>query len=171
MLNRLNDVLIKFILANESRKNLTIGLVNSVIEKFNSNKIIDFTFKDREFSSESYSAKSCRLDVLGKTDSNANVNLEVQVKKLNDYDKRDLFYWAKIFSSDLAAGQPYANLNKTININILDFVLFPYEDTPDFHNCFKIKNMMYPNHLYSDDLEIHTIEIPKLEKIKIDLKI
>ena len=26
--------------------------------------------------------------------------------------------------------------------------------------------MMYPNHLYSDDLEIHTIEIPKWEKNK-----
>ncbi|MBQ7738090.1 MAG: PD-(D/E)XK nuclease family transposase [Desulfovibrionaceae bacterium] len=71
--------------------------------KFNSNKIIDFTFQDQEFSSESYSAKPYILEVLGKTDSNANINIAVQVKALNDYDKLDLFYWAKIFSSDLLA--------------------------------------------------------------------
>jgi len=36
-------------------------------------------------------------------------------------DKRTLFYWSKIFTEQLKAGQPYNKLKKTITINILDF--------------------------------------------------
>lgn len=47
-LNRMNDVFAKYIFANEARKKLTLGLINSFFELEGTAEIIDFAFKDRE---------------------------------------------------------------------------------------------------------------------------
>lgn len=54
---------------------------------------------------------------------------------------------------------PYSSLSKTITINLLNFVLFPeYEE---FHTTGKLWNVQQQKQ-FSDDIEIHVIELPKL---------
>ena len=78
-----------------------------------------------------------RLDLVATTSSNEILNIEMQ-KKNNDalceqidstlvetnMYKRSLFYWAKIYYSQLKKGQKYKELCPVIAINILDFNLF-----------------------------------------------
>ena len=45
--------------------------------------------------------------------------------------KRSLYYWSKLYTSQLEQGMPYRSLRKTIAINLLDFQLFPHYD--DMH--------------------------------------
>lgn len=74
-------------------------------------------------------------------------------------EKRTLYYWSRIYSAQMQKGMPYADLAKTITINILNFRFL--RETERFHTTF---------HLYEDQeqfpltdvMEIHFMEIPKL---------
>jgi predicted transposase/invertase (TIGR01784 family) len=71
--------------------------------------------------------------------------------------KRTLFYWSRLYSSQIKKGENYKNLNKTITINILNF---NYIESEKYHTVY---------HLYEDDektmltdiLEIHFVELLK----------
>jgi predicted transposase/invertase (TIGR01784 family) len=39
--------------------------------------------------------------------------------------KRSLYYWGRLYTSQLQKGMPYSSLHKTITINLLNFVMFP----------------------------------------------
>jgi len=65
-LNRMNDVLAKFIFANEARKLLTLDFVNSFFEFEGTDEITDFEFSDRELDPDRNQGKGVVLDVVGK---------------------------------------------------------------------------------------------------------
>ena len=48
----------------------------------------------------------------------------IQVRSEDDFRDRTLFYWAKLYTSELKKGEIYGNLKKTITINIVNFNLF-----------------------------------------------
>src|SRR5262249_5588693 len=75
-----------------------------------------------------------------------------------DYDKRALYYWAKLYTEQLKNTEDYAKLSKAIGIHILNFTsIF---DVDKYHNVFHIKEKE-SNILYFKDLELHTIELKK----------
>ena len=75
-----------------------------------------------------------------------------------DYDKRALFYWAKIYIEQLKAAEDYSKLTKAIGINILNFTSIP--EAKKYHNVFHITEKE-TGLLYFQDLELHTIELTK----------
>uniref|UniRef100_UPI00333E3A2A Rpn family recombination-promoting nuclease/putative transposase n=1 Tax=Bacillus cytotoxicus TaxID=580165 RepID=UPI00333E3A2A len=99
------------------------------------------------------------LDVSATLDTGAKVNVEIQMNNTYEIIKRSLYYWSKLYSSQLQKGMPYSSLHKTITINLLNFVIFKQYDA--FHTTGKLWNMQQQQVL-SDDIEIHVVEIPKL---------
>jgi predicted transposase/invertase (TIGR01784 family) len=81
-------------------------------------------------------------------------------------DKRTLFYWSKIFSEQLKAGQPYDELKKTITINILDF---NYIKTDRYSTVFHLWEDSNKDCKLTDVLEIRFLELPKFRKKQPDL--
>ncbi|HDR7794012.1 TPA: Rpn family recombination-promoting nuclease/putative transposase [Bacillus luti] len=73
--------------------------------------------------------------------------------------KRSLYYWGKLYTSQLQKGMPYSALRKTITINLLNFIMFL--DHKEFHTTGTLWNTKQQK-LLSDDIEIHIVEIPKL---------
>ena len=67
------------------------------------------------------------MDVLVELNGNTKVNIEIQVRFYTHWDKRNLFYLAKMYTDDLRVGENYAKLKKIISISILDF---DYTDKP-----------------------------------------
>ena len=57
-------------------------------------------------------------------------------------------------------GQSYDMLPKCIHVGILDFVLF--EEDEEFYSCFHFWEDTR-RRMYTDKLEIHILELPKLE--------
>ena len=53
------------------------------------------------------------------------INMEMQVKKYPFWDERALFYLSKMFTEQLREGEAYGRLKKSIQVSILDFILFP----------------------------------------------
>ena len=60
-LNRMNDVFAKYIFANEGRKKLTLGLINSFFDFEGTAEIIDLAFKDREMDPDRQEGKGVEL--------------------------------------------------------------------------------------------------------------
>ncbi len=66
-----------------------------------------------------------------------------------------------MYAEQIGPGQSYRMLKKCVSISILDFKLF--EDEEEFYSCFHIREDSR-HFLYTDKMEFHVIELPKLPK-------
>jgi len=164
--NRLNDALMKYVFADNERKHITLSLINSVFELEDTPPLVDFTFRDREISPDNAEGKESQLDILGSSSDGTVVNVEVQINPLKSMGERSLFYWSRLYNQ-LRKGKPYGKLPRTVCINLLAFNLFT-EDAlaADWHSCFAVVNKKRPEHLLTEDLEIHFLELPKWERLR-----
>lgn len=96
------------------------------------------------------------LDVRVELNDDRMVNIELQIKMLACWDKRSLFYLAKMFTEDLLVGEQYHRLKKCICINLLDFNL---DEDPEYHRIYRLRNEKGQE--YSDLFEMHVIELGK----------
>ncbi len=100
------------------------------------------------------------LDIKAKDKTGKVYHVEMQMNDRIAYDQRALYYWSKIYSQQLSEGQSFSKLRKTISINVLNFNHF---DEPDYHNIYHLLNTRTYSR-YSEDLELHFIELKKFAK-------
>ena len=107
------------------------------------------------------------LDVRVLMNNDTEIDTEIQLAEFAAWTNRTLFYLSKMFADQIEKGQDSNLLKKCVSISILDFVLFKDEET-EFYSCFHIREDNH-NFLYTDKMEFHVIELPKLpEKLKED---
>ena len=99
------------------------------------------------------------LDVRILMNDDAMIDVEIQLSELLVWPDRSLFYAAKMYADQIEHGQKYDVLKKCVSISILDFNLFKEE--PGFYSCFHIREDTR-GFLYTDKMEFHVIELPKL---------
>ena len=99
------------------------------------------------------------LDVKVLLNNGITIDIEIQIAIFPFWQERSLFYLCKIFAEQLQEGDRYQKLEKCIHVGILDYVLFP-EDT-EYYSKFHLKEDKR-DLIYSDKLEIHILELPKL---------
>ena len=87
----------------------------------------------------------------------------MQVVKYDNIANRIMYYWTKLYSGDIREGEGYEKLHKTIVILITDFELDVTKDIPKFHTEWKIRETEYSKIVLTNVLEIHIIELPKVE--------
>lgn len=155
----MNDIAFHFLFGTEERKHNLIHFLNSVLCKWQE-PIFDLTLQETRLDPEVIGLKSCRLDVRAVTTSGTQLNIEVQINNQINMEKRSLFYWSKLYVSQLKEAIDYRNLAKTIAINILDF---NYLDNNKVHSVYRITEVETGN-LLSNNLEIHFFELPRLGK-------
>ena len=99
------------------------------------------------------------LDVRILMNDDTVIDVEIQLSELSVWPDRSLFYAAKMYAEQIEPGQKYDVLKKCVSISILDFVLFKEE--ADFYSCFHIREDTR-GFLYTDKMEFHVIELPKI---------
>ncbi len=99
------------------------------------------------------------LDVHILMNDDTEIDTEIQLAELDVWASRSLFYMAKMYADQMEKGQNYDVLKKCVSISILDFVLFKEEDA--FYSSFHIREDTR-GFLYTDKMEFHVIELPKL---------
>ena len=99
------------------------------------------------------------LDVRIIMNNDTVIDVEIQLSELSVWPDRSLFYAAKMYADQIEQGQKYDVLKKCVSISILDFNLFKEE--PGFYSCFHIREDTH-GFLYTDKMEFHVIELPKL---------
>ncbi len=88
------------------------------------------------------------------------LDVEIQLAAFPLWPERSVFYLAKMYTGAIQKGQSYDMLPKCIHVGILDFVLF--EEDEEFYSCFHFWEDTR-RRMYMDKLEIHILELPKLE--------
>ena len=101
------------------------------------------------------------LDVHILMNNNTEIDTEIQLSEMRIWANRSLFYASKMYTDQIEQGQKYDVLKKCVSISILDFELF--KDQKEFYSSFHIREDTR-NFLYTDKMEFHVIELPKLPK-------
>jgi predicted transposase/invertase (TIGR01784 family) len=150
------DIAFKKIFGVEENKDLLISLINSIVSEHDQVSEVTLLnpYNPKNFKQDKLSI----LDIKAKSINNQRFNIEIQISDEADYDKRALYYWAKLYTEQLKSKEDYARLSKAIGIHILNFTSIP--EVRKYHNVFHIteKNSGL---LYFKDLELHTIELKK----------
>jgi len=150
------DVAFKKIFGVEENKDLLISLINSIVSK--EDQVSEVTllnpYNPKHFKSDKLSI----LDIKATNQDGKKFNIEIQISDEADYDKRALYYWAKIYTEQLKESEDYSKLSKAIGIHILNFTSIP--DVKKYHNIFHITEKE-TGLAYYKDLELHTIELKK----------
>jgi predicted transposase/invertase (TIGR01784 family) len=150
------DIAFKKIFGVEENKDLLISLINSIVGEEDQVEEITLMnpYNPQNFKQEKLSI----LDIKAKGACEKRFNIEIQISDEADYDKRALYYWAKLYTEQLKVSDDYSFLTKAIGIHILNFTSIPKVDK--YHNVFHIKEKE-TGALYFKDLELHTIELKK----------
>lgn len=89
------------------------------------------------------------------------LDLEIQLASFPLWPERSAFYLAKMYAGAIQKGQSYDVLPKCIHVGILDFLLF--EEDEEYYSRFHLWEDTR-RRMYTDKLEIHILELPKLAK-------
>ncbi len=150
------DIAFKKIFGVEENKDLLISLINSIVSE--EDQVSDVTLLNPYNPKNFRNDKLSILDIKAKGADDKRFNIEIQISNEADYDKRALYYWAKLYTEQLKESEDYGNLSKAIGIHILNFTSIP--ESNKYHNVFHIVEK--ENGLkYFKDLELHTIELKK----------
>jgi predicted transposase/invertase (TIGR01784 family) len=157
-LNPRVDFAFKKLFGSEENKDILISFINSVLDK--DEQIKDLILKNPYNSKNFKNDKLSILDVKAVDEKGIWYNIEMQITDQDYYDKRALYYWARLYTGQLESGINYDKLEKTIVINVLNFNCLAEED---YHNIYKLFNSKSKEELI-DHLEIHFIELEKYNK-------
>lgn len=91
------------------------------------------TFLWRRYSRE----KQGILDVLIELNNSSKINIELQIRALAYWDKRCMFYLAKLFTEGLLRGEHYERLKRCVCISILGFNL---DERPEYHRIYWLRD-------------------------------
>ena len=150
------DLAFKKIFGTEGNKDLLISLINSIVGE--EDQVVDITllnpYNQKNFKNDKLSI----LDIKAEGSDGKKFNIEIQITDEADYDKRALYYWARLYAEQLKEKEDYGTLEKVIGIHILNFTSIL--DSEKYHNAFHITEKETGIH-YFKELELHTIELKK----------
>jgi len=150
------DIAFKKIFGVEENKDLLISLINSIVSE--EDQVSSVTLLNPYNPKNFLNDKLSILDIKAQGHDGKRFNIEIQISDEADYDKRALYYWAKLYTEQLKASEDYSLLSKAIGIHILNFTSIP--DVKKYHNVFHITEKE-SGLKYFKDLELHTIELKK----------
>ncbi|MDD2482340.1 MAG: Rpn family recombination-promoting nuclease/putative transposase [Lutispora sp.] len=165
LLSPLSDIVFKALFGREEKKSkiILIDFLNSILALEREEKITEIIhlnpFNIKEYKGD----KGSIFDIKIKTRKEERINIEIQINNVDDFRKRSLYYWSKMYSQTIKESESYTALKKSIVINIMDFDII--KETDRYHTEYKILEKIERFPLI-DDLEIHYIELQKFQPKK-----
>ena len=103
------------------------------------------------------------LDIITELDGKEKCNSEMQLIDKNNIIERMLYYWSKMYTRQIKAGDDYNKLEKTIVILIADFNIKGLEEV-EYHSTWKIIETNSAKKLIlTDKFELDIIELSKIK--------
>lgn len=149
------DIVFKMLFAGAENEEALIDLLTAVLRP--RVPIVSAKVQNPEVRREQVNDRGIVLDVLVSFVDGTQVDLEMQATRRPAFPNRALYYWARLYASQLERGQPYTALRPVISILFLDYVELP---TPRFHSEFRVLEVN-EHFAFSDALTLHVIELPK----------
>ena len=93
------DLVFKKLFGVEENKDLLISLINSIVS--GEDQVVDVTILNPYNAQNFKQDKLSILDIKAQGIDGKRFNIEIQISDEADYDKRALYYWAKLYTEHL----------------------------------------------------------------------
>ena len=164
-----SDIFFRYLFGSEENKELLLSFINSVMIDVSFPKLSSLEIKNPFNLKTIVFEKESILDIKATDETGRQYDIEVQSTGDIHFRARSLYYWAKLYVSQLNEGEIYKSLKPTICINVLDYSLVDAINRP--HSCFMLHEMKEPEYVLTDHLMLHFLELPKLDITLHDTKI
>ena len=158
LLKPTNDYVFCRLFGYKGNENITKAFLEAITkDKYDSIKVENQARTIRDFRSD----KIGILDI--KAESKTHVfNIEMQVVKYEDMPDRVLWYWSKLYSSDIKKSEKYSDTRKVISILIADYNLAVLKNVNRYHSSWHIREDEMSTIVLTPKFELHIIELNKL---------
>jgi predicted transposase/invertase (TIGR01784 family) len=156
------DFLVRYLLGDEENTDLLLSFINAVNENSGLPLIKSVTIKNSFNLIDYQSDKESVLDVKAIDEHGVQYDIEIQAFGNKLFSNRSLYYWAKLYSSQLEKGNQYQQLKPVICINLINFTLI--KETSDVHSCFLPIEKNNHDLILTDHFVINFLELPKFFK-------
>ncbi|MFP4365332.1 MAG: Rpn family recombination-promoting nuclease/putative transposase, partial [Spirochaetia bacterium] len=147
-----SDLFIRYLLGSESNEDVLLDFINSFLEDEGFPPAVSLEIKNPFNLKKLPDAKESVLDVKAQDSRGRIFDVEIQVIGNQHYIKRSVYYWAKLYESQLGDGEFYNLLKPVICINVLDFSVFP--ELKQAHSCFMLTETEEKEYILTDDMQI-----------------
>ena len=177
------DLVFKKLFGSEENKDILMSLINAILPT--NKQIVDLILKNPYNVSDYAEGKLSILDIKAEDQNGVLYDIEMQIKGSDFYGRRTLYYWAKMFGSQLdytdkipTAGEQieelaklaklgkrgkisYSGLKKCIVISLMDFEFFKDDR---YQRYYTLKDgETHEIHRDLDYLYLYFIELKKFE--------
>ncbi len=176
------DLVFKKLFGSEENKDILLSLINAILPV--NEQVAAITLKNPYNISDYAEGKLSILDIKAQAEDGRIFDIEIQIRGSSYYGKRALFYWAKIFGSQLdyafdetdsnlnISEVGYSDLKKCIVISLMDFNFF---QDARYYRFYTLKDGdTNEKHKDLDYLDLYFIELKKyqgkLENVKTTLE-
>lgn len=154
-----NDFIFKKLFTSPGNEDLLIDLLNAILKPSEEQKIRQVAILNPIKTRDHQKDKEAVMDILARAGDGTMMTIEIQVADEHDMQKRATYYWSIVFASQMLIGMQYAELRKTISINILNYIFFKH--TAKHHTVFHLREETEGFKL-TDVEELRFIELPKM---------
>lgn len=160
-----SDFAFKKVFGNPNNKDIVAGFLETItILNMSNDEYLGAEFSDTFLNRERKGGKYSILDLVITTKSGHKIDLEMQNKKYNYFEKRIDYYAARCASKQLDGSDDYNKLQRSIVIFILGHKYFLNNQKPISRWRFRNDDGDYLN----NTLEAVVLELPKVLKNHID---
>jgi predicted transposase/invertase (TIGR01784 family) len=155
------DYAFKHVFGREQSKPVLMSLIDAVLQPAAGEQITSLELLNPFNDKETLDDKLSILDIKARDESGRQFNIEMQMLADFDFRQRALYYWSRLHQSQLQEGMAYHELKPTIAICFMNTPLFP--EIADHHLVFDLRERQY-HELFTDQLQMHILELPKFNK-------
>jgi predicted transposase/invertase (TIGR01784 family) len=153
-----NDAVFKLLFGKSENSELLIDFLTAVLAP--PVPIDSVTIQNPEIPKHAAADKTIVLDVVAKLSNGQFIDIEMQVAQRAGFRSRVLFYLCRMHQNQMDVADEYLKIKPSVSIAILGY---KETDEEKFHSVFELQERD-SHKLFSQDLSIHLIELPKLKK-------
>ncbi len=161
-----NDYAFKRCFTDEKNKMAMIDFLSCVLD-IPINDIEDIQFLDKELTRDKPLNKSGILDLKIllnlKLKNKKDIGIEIQNVWLDGFDRRLLFYWGKMYTSNLQKNKDYTSLTDCV---IISLVGSAFKLNDKLHSTYQLLEKSTHQKL-NTAIEIHFLNLAKAKKMKV----
>jgi predicted transposase/invertase (TIGR01784 family) len=153
------DFVFKRIFGDEANKDVLLAFLNRIFAEAGEPELTEILLLNPYTDKDAPDDKLSIFDIYARSQDGRLIDIEMQLFNRYDIEKRTLFYWSKRYAAQLKEGHTYNTLQKCVTINLLNYKLLPGAQV---HHVFHLRENK-SGLCFSDDLEVHVLELPKLD--------
>ncbi len=156
----MDDRVFQILFGEVKNANITKALVEDILGQKIKRIELD---KNKHLLGQQRDDKTGIVDIRAEIDDGVQLDIEMQTADRDNFLKRILLYWARMYVKTMEKGNDYSTLKKCI---VIAFVDFEFSELKEYgiHTKWQIKETEFGEKVLTDVLELNIIEVSKVQK-------